>query len=143
MLNDICARASQPQQPHLWTQIVGLIAAIPDKIFNILKRETNVRFRKEEYFGGLSTIFAKWLEKLSVSVRFPFFAIWTTKVESNGQLDTLVNAVDPVSFCKASPDASKVLSNVFLHLPSTIIEKALVALLKNKKFRMIASYQHC
>jgi hypothetical protein len=133
VVSEVSSRASAPQQLHLWTQLLNLIANIPDKVFNILKRETDVRFRKENYFSEISIQFGKCLEKLTVSIQFPFFSAWVAKMDSAGQLDTLFDALDPVAFCSSSPEASKVLANVFNNLPSTVVERALLALFKNKK----------
>jgi hypothetical protein len=133
ILGEISRLPSVTQLPHIWNQMMSIVCAMPDKVFNIMRRQADPRFQHEVYFTEITKQFGKCLENLTITIGFPFFSLWLAKMDSIGRLDMAINAFDPLTVQQSSPDASKIIAKVFSTMPPTSVERLLLSILQNPK----------
>lgn len=123
------------QTSSTWNQLLSLVCNIPDKIFNLLKKQTDHRFKAEIFFSELTKHLATLLPILPSSL--PYFSIWIAKLDSIGKIDLAITSFDPMHFAKSTPDATNglttIVAPVFENIPSISIERAIIAFLSNKR----------
>lgn len=132
ILKEILRMPPSTQRASIWNQLLVLIAGVPDKMFNIMKKHTDPRFKAEPFFFELSLHLRSFLKtSLHSDSSFPFFSLWLAKIDSMGKIDTGMAAFDPLPLVQAGEQSAGIVAGVFRHLPSISLERAIMAFLKN------------
>lgn len=131
LLKEVLRMPAAAQRSSVWNQLLPLISSIPDKMFNIMKRHTDPRFRTESFLQELSSQLRDLLtSKFQIEPSFPFYSLWLAKLDSMGKLELGMNALNPIL---AAPNGPEVIAFVFERLPSITTERAILAFLSNSK----------
>lgn len=119
------------QRSSVWNQLLPLISSIPDKMFNIMKKHTDPRFKMESFLQALSVQLRDFLTSTAqIDPSFPFYSLWLAKLDSMGKLEVGMTALNPII---SAARGSEVIAFVFERLPSITTERAILTFLSSPK----------